>query len=221
MRRALPFLIACLAAVPAFAAELTSTELRWLRGIRPVLEFARAEGLPVDIVVQPQPTAGEAPLALAWLNDRCKLVFSMRGNPEAEATLQRIEPALLDPALELMAAHELGHCRRYLDGAWQRLPAGFSAGRAEANAERAQMAAARREEAYGDLVGLAWTRRAHPQHYAALHAWLVAERTKDLLPGSHHDTLAWIRPAPAQRSGAPSLFAEAHAAWLEGLARLD
>jgi hypothetical protein len=221
MRRALPFLLAALAAVPAFAADLTSTELRWLRGIRPVLEFARAERLPVDIVVQPQPTAGQPPLALAWLDGRCKLVFSMRGNPEAEATLERIEPALLDPALELMAAHELGHCRRYLDGAWQRLPAGFSGGRADESAERTQMAATRREEAYGDLVGLAWTRRAHPQHYAALHAWLVAERAKDMLPGSHHDTLAWIRQAPAERSAAPSLFAEAQAAWLEGLAKLD
>lgn len=221
MRRVLPFLFACLAAVPAFAAELTGTELRWLRGIRPVLEFARAEGLPVDIVVQPQPTPGQAPLALAWLHERCKLVFSMRGNPEAEATLERIDPALLDSALELMAAHELGHCRRYVDGAWQHLPAGFTGSRAEANAERAQMAATRREEAYGDLVGLAWTRSFHPQQYAALHAWLVAERTKDMLPGSHHDTLAWIRHAPAQRSGVSSLFAEAQAAWLEGLAKID
>ena len=38
------------------------------------------------------------------------------------------------------------------------------------------MTAARREEGYGDLVGLAWTAERHPQHYDRLHAWLVAER---------------------------------------------
>lgn len=219
MRRVFTFLAAALLAVPVRGADLTATELRWLRGVKPVLDYVRAQQLPMDIVVQPQPTPGQAPLALAWIDGRCKLVFSMRGNPEAEATLARIAPALLDGALELMAAHELGHCRRYLDGAWQNLPAGFTAG-AGLSAERAQMAATRREEAYGDLVGLAWTRRTRPQQYEALHAWLVAERARDLLPGSHHDTLAWIGDAkPAPDSGA-SMFAEAHAAWLAGLATI-
>jgi len=38
--------------------------------------------LPLDIVVQPQPTPGKAPLALAFVDGRCKLVLSMRENPK-------------------------------------------------------------------------------------------------------------------------------------------
>ena len=91
----------------ACAVELTSTEQRWLQGAWPVVVFARETRLPLDIVVQPQPTPGVAPLALAFVDGRCKLVLSMRGNAEAQRTLERIEPELLDAALELMAAHEV------------------------------------------------------------------------------------------------------------------
>ena len=221
------FAAAALTASISFAADLTATEARWLKGAWPVVSFAKQAGLPLDIVVQPQDAPGAAPLALAFIDGRCKLVLSMRGNPEAQATLERVEPALLDATLELMAAHELGHCRRYLDGAWYRLPAGFTASvpgelSAELRAAYADMKAARREEGYGDLVGLAWTQRQHPQHYATLHAWLVAERSKDLIEGSHHDTLAWVRLA-AQGSTLErgSIFEAPAALWAAGVAAAD
>ena len=187
---------AALLALPAcLASDLTPTEMQWLRGAWPVISFVRNANLPLDIVVQPQASPGAAPLALAFVDGRCKLVLSMRGNVEAQATLEHIEPDLLDATFELMAAHELGHCRRYLDGAWYGLPAGFSATAPETlspdlRTAYLNMKAARREEGYGDLVGLAWTQQHHPQLYARLHAWLVTERSRDLLPGSHHDTLA-------------------------------
>jgi hypothetical protein len=216
---------AALLALPAsFAADLTPTEMQWLRGAWPVIAFAKNEKLPVDIVVQPQPSPGAAPLALAFVAGRCKLVLSMRGNPQAQAALEHIEPDLVDATLELMAAHELGHCRRYLDGAWYGLPAGFNTATAPAGlspdlrAAYVDMKAARREEGYGDLVGLAWAQRQHPQQYARLHAWLVAERSRDLLPGTHHDTLAWVRLA--RDGGAlagPSIFAAAARLWTAGL----
>jgi hypothetical protein len=208
------------------AADLTPTETRWLQGAAPVLVAAREAGLPLDIIVQPQPTPGGAPLAMAFVGGRCKLVLSMRGNPQAQATLERIEPELLDATLELMAAHELGHCRRYLDGNWFGLPAGFSARTPsqlgpDLRAAYAAMQAVRREEGYGDLVGLAWTRWRHPQWYARLHAWLVAERSRDLIAGSHHDTLAWIRLAPAAAPAAPAsmpwpIFSAPAELWLAG-----
>ncbi|MEP7302747.1 MAG: hypothetical protein ABI699_14620 [Caldimonas sp.] len=214
-----------LAASACFGAELTATEMRWLRGSWPVVVHAKAIGIPLDIVVQPQPTPGAAPLALAFIDGRCKLVLSMRGNPEAEATLERIEPELLGPTLELMAAHELGHCRRYLDGAWYGLPGGFSAGTPdglgpELRAAYDDMAALRREEGYGDLVGLAWIEQRHPGHYARLHAWLMAERLRDLVPGSPHDTLAWVRLAEHGIAPALSSIFEGPAVmWRSGLAR--
>jgi hypothetical protein len=216
-----------LAATGAHAADLSAVETRWLQGMRPVLNYARSSGVALDIVAQPQPSAGAAPLAMAFVDGRCKLVLSMRGNPEAQATLDRIEPDLLDATLELMAAHELGHCRRYLDGSWYALPAGFVAGVPAAIGPELQeawqaMQATRREEAYGDLVGLAWTQRRHPHLYARLHAWLVAERSRELVPRSHHDTLAWVRKAA---SGVvrdeTSMFTAAASVWQAGLAAAD
>jgi hypothetical protein len=214
-----------LASAACCAANLTETETRWLQGAVPVINYAQQQlKLPLDIVVQPQPAPGLPPLALGFVEGRCKLVLSMRGNPEAEATLERVEPSLRNAALELMAAHEIGHCRRYLDGAWLGVPAGFVASAAPASLKPEQrqawldMKATRREEGYGDLVGLAWTRQNHPELYGALRSWLVKERSRELIPGSHHDTLAWVKLAGDGRAFAgPGLFDGVDSLWKAGL----
>jgi hypothetical protein len=212
------------AAPTSHAADLTPTETRWLQGAWPVVTYAEQAGMPLDIVVQPQTTPGAAPLAMAFIGGRCKLVLSMRGNPEAAATLERIAPALLDAALELMAAHELGHCRRHLDGNWHGLPAGFVAPRPDSVSPELQgafvrMKATRREEAYADLVGLAWIQATRPKDYQRMHAWLSAERARDLLPGSHHDTLAWLSLArEGVGPGGGTMFSRALPLWTAGLA---
>ena len=209
------------------AGDLTGVEARWLKGIGPVVSFAKQVLLPLDIIVQPQPTPGAAPLALAFIDRRCKLVLSMRGNEQAQSMLVAVEPELLDATLELMAAHELGHCKRYLDGVWHGLPSGFTAGESveggpEVRAAYLDMQAARREEGYADLVGLAWTRQHHPQQYARLHSWLLAERSTELMPGSHYDTLAWVRMVTDGTAlGDASLFAGANALWAVGLMAAD
>jgi hypothetical protein len=209
------------------AADLTATELRWLRGAAPVVAFANEHAIPLDIVVQPQDAPGAAPLALGFVDGRCKLVLSMRGNREAEATLARIERELLDAALELMAAHELGHCQRYLDGTWHGLPAGFVAREpaslsAEDRQAYLQMRSTRREEGYADLVGLAWVQQRHPALYPRLHQWLLAERSKDRIPGAHHDTLAWIALAHDGKALAGgSIFGAAAALWPRALTHTD
>ncbi len=216
--------------------NLQPLEQRWLQAIAPVLDFARATGFPLDIIVQPQETPGHTPLAVAFVGGRCKLVLSMRGNATARDTLDAIPPELLGAALELMAAHELGHCERYLVGAFARPPAGFSAAEPAVGpgsvagptadpgpagpAPRADAwaRALRREEAYADLIGLAWTRHRHPQLYTRLHAWLVAERSSDVVRGGAHDTQAWLRLV---RDGAaladPAMFSNATRLWAQGL----
>lgn len=227
LRRLVTPLTLCCAALSAGvqAADLTPLEARWLQGMAPVVTHARqALALPLDVVVQPQAAPGTAPLALGFVDGRCKLVLSMRGNPDGQRQLDTLPPALLDAALELIAAHEMGHCRRYLDGAWFRLPAGFSAAQAPdslaADLRQAwqDMRAARCEEAFGDLVGLAWTRERHPAMYARLHAWLVKERSADVIPGSHHDTLGWLALArdPAV-FGDAAVFDAAERVWRRGL----
>lgn len=221
------FVAAALASLPCLASDLTEIEVRWLKGVWPVVVFAKEAKLPLDIIVQPQAAPDAAPLALGFIDGRCKLVLSMRGNAEAQATLDRIEPNLLDAALELMAAHELGHCQRYLEGSWLSLPAGFVASepvglRVDLREAYVNMRSVRREEGYADLVGLAWALQHHRPKYERLHTWLLAERSRDLIAGSHHDTLAWIQMA---RDGNtlihPSIFAAAAALWGKGLAATD
>lgn len=190
------------AALPAVAGGLTATETRWLRGAAPVLADAEARGLPLDIVVQPQPTTGLAPLALGFVGGRCKFVLSMRANAEAEATLERLPPGREDAALELMAAHEVAHCERHVQGAWHGRPPGADAA---TDPER-------REEAWADLAGLAWIQARRPADYAALHAWLVAERRRDRVPGGAHDTLDWV-DAAADGLDAAAPAAAAAALW--------
>jgi len=193
-----------LASAVALSAQLSPTETRWLAGAWPVVVYAKEARLPLDIVVQPQPMPDAAPLALAYIDGRCKLVLSMRENPEAQATLDRVDAELFNATLEMMAAHELGHCSRHVAGRWQQLPPGLPedaaqrvpAGlRPERHADYRQMQATRREEAYADLAALAWARQRHAAQFARLRDWLVGERSRDLIPGSHHDTLAWLRLA--------------------------
>jgi hypothetical protein len=214
------FVVAVFGASACHAATLTPVEERWLQGAWPVLLYARDAGLPLDIVVQPQPAPGLPPLALAYIGQRCKLVFSLRGNPEVAASTARIEPDLFEATLQLMAAHEMGHCWRHVRGDWYELPAGqaFSLP-TSADASYQDMQAVRREEGYADLVGLAWTRAQAPPLYARLHAWLMTERSLDRVEGSHHDTLPWVRlAANADTLGGDGLFEAAASLWKTGLA---
>lgn len=212
-------------AAGSLGADLTDIEARWLNGAWPVIALARSQAIPLDVIVQPQLSPGLAPIALAFIGGRCKLVLSMRGNPEAQATLDRIEPDLLAATIELMAAHELGHCRRYLDGAWNGLPVGFVAAalpddiNPELRLSFSDMKATRREEGFADLVALAWAQQHHPNLYAKLHAWLLAERSRDLIPGSHHDTLVWVKLAKdATALHQSSTFSGSSDLWAAGLA---
>ncbi len=206
------------------AADLTPLEQRWVDGMSPVIREARSSGLPLDVAVRPQASPDDSPVALGFVKGRCKLVLSLRGNPEGQAVLDRMPQGLEQPALELMAAHELGHCRRYLDGAWFGLPAGFSPGQMpdglspELQEAYRSMKSTRREEGYGDLVALAWIRQQHGERYAQLHAWLVSERRRDYVPGDHHDTLAWLQLArdPAAL-GQGSIFEAARPIWERAL----
>ena len=209
----------------AGALDLTSTELTWLESAMPVLKYAREQRLPLDIIVQPQPTPGESPLGLAYVDGRCKLVLSMRGNPEAQATLDRIPPDLVGPVVEAIAAHELGHCWRHLSRRWGTLPAGMQAANLGGRLTPEQvellteMWRTRREEAYADLVALAWTQRHHPGRYADVHAWYMRLRAEQPIDTGPHDTRLWVRLAgdPAKFPPAASIFEQAEPLWTAGL----
>jgi hypothetical protein len=215
-------------AAPAADPDLTPTEQRWLAGVKPVVAWALQQHLPLEITVLPQARAGDAPLALGYADGHCELVFAMRGNPEAQRTLADIPPAILQPTLEAMAAHEIGHCWRHRDGAFSHLPAGFvdapDAIEArqptdELRAMARDMRVARREEAFADLVGLAWTAQRHAQDYPAVLAWFDRVRADDTERG-FHDTRHWLALArdPGAFSAGADAFAQATVLWRRGLA---
>lgn len=218
--------VATLLLAPALhAAELTALEKRWLSAAGPVLAYSQQLKLPLDITVQPRPRPGDVPLAMGFDKGRCKLVISLRNNPDAETVLAGIPEAEQGALIEAMAAHEIAHCWRYAQGAWHALPAGF----VEVNEERASdasllaaskaMRETRREEGFADLAALAWTRRSNPDDYARVYRWLAGVRDRVAVPRSGHDTRVWVRLA-----GDGAAFGEAEAPfddvddlWREGL----
>ncbi|MBV7537010.1 hypothetical protein KW842_14675 [Duganella sp. sic0402] len=203
------------------AAELTEMEIRWLTAGAAVLNYAKQDlKLPIDITVQPQARANDVPLALGYENGRCKLVLSMRGNPNAEDILDQVPAAQRPLMIEAMVAHEIGHCWRYAQGSWHAVPAGFEASPAHASAAEA-LRDTRREEGYADLVALAWIHQRHPQQYASVAAWMRAVRQPSPeinVPGTH-STLTWLQLAPTGAAFTPGLpiFEQASLVWRKGL----
>jgi hypothetical protein len=210
---------------PLAAADLTALETRWLGAAFPVLHYARSLALPVDIIVQPQARPGDVPLAMGFDGGRCKLVLSLRGNPGAEAQLAGVAPHQQDVLIEAMAAHEIGHCWRHVQGAWHVLPAGFIEVSRETGADPAMLAAStetrasRREEAYADLAALAWTRQRHPAEYARVHVWLARLRQDPPVARGSHDTRSWVALARDGRrfGSAGQPFDDALPPWRDGL----
>lgn len=212
-------LIASLSLFPTLSqagAALTDMEMRWLKAASPVLAYSQRIKLPIDIIVQPVARPSDVPMAMGFDDGRCKLVLSMRGNPDAEQVLERVAEPERKVLMEAMAAHEVAHCWRYVQGAWHALPAGFEASAAP---DTDEVLLNQREEGFADLVALAWIRRAHPAHYDQVYAWLAALRSEHSAPGGSHDTRAWVRLA---RDGnvfkaAATPFDEASRTWRQGL----
>jgi hypothetical protein len=213
----------------AASADLTALEKRWLLASYPVLDYARSLPLPIDIVVQPQAGPDDVPLAMGFDGGRCKLVLSVRGNPDAEKVLAGVAPAEQGELIEAMAAHEIAHCWRYAQGAWHVLPAGFVEVGEEHAADPSLLAASkamrdmRREEGYADLVALAWTRHSHPADYARVQAWLDKVRAVQPVPRSGHDTRVWVKlAADGKRFGTTGKpFEDAATLWKDGLVSDD
>lgn len=81
----------------------------------------------------------------------------------------------------------------------------------------------RREEAFADLVGLAWTLRHHPRRYAEVHAWHVRLRAEQAVDTGPHDTRLWVGLAgnPEGFQPAASIFEQAEPLWRAGLLAED
>lgn len=201
---------------------LTAVEMKWISAGMPVVRHARGQRLPIDIVVQPDDEPDASPIAMGIKDGRCKLVLSLRGNPAASTLFASVPAGAFEAAVEAVFAHEIGHCWRYVQGAWNALPAGFvdidEATADDRNELQREMRERRREEGYADLVGLAWTQRAHPAQYAVIRAWLERFRG-DEVAGQHHDTGAWLRLArePSAFRAKGPLFLEAEGLWERGL----
>lgn len=204
-------------------AEFLPIEMKWLSAVEPVLNFAAERGLPVDVAVLASHSSRDVALSMSAKKGRCQLTLSLRDNPEAEATLATVRAEQHALMIEVMAAHELAHCWRYIAGKWHALPAGFNESPVAVSADRSakltQMLATRREEGFADLVALAWTLERHPQQYESVHAWMRSLRDDQPLVGGPHDTRAWLELTRDDSRFAIErpLFEQAHVIWAEGL----
>lgn len=220
-------LLLCALAVagPLHAASLTEIETRWINAGAPVIAHARELKLPLDIIVQPQAGPDDVPLAMGFAGGRCKLVLTMRGNPQAEAILDGVPDSERAVLIEAMTAHELAHCWRYAQGAWHALPAGFvevgdeQSGSEELLAQARAMRETRREEGFADLVALAWTQSRHPARYAQVHAWLAGVRAHQTVARNAHDTRTWVKLAldPVVFERNRPVFDQVRVVWHRGL----
>jgi hypothetical protein len=213
------------AGAAAAQSGLTEQERRWLRAGAGVLEYARQIKLPIDVIVQPQDAPGAVPLAMGFDGGRCKLVLSMRGNPQSEQVLAALAPPERALMIEVMTAHEIGHCWRYAHGDWHALPAGFvetgetGGGEAQWRNDAQALRETRREEAFADLVALAWTQLHHPARYAQVYGWLAGVRRDAAVSGGSHDTTAWLGLVKDGAAFAPAAtpFDQVGALWGRGL----
>ncbi len=212
------------ASTAASAASLTEVETRWLSAGAPVLAYAKQLQLPIDIIVQPQAGPNDVPLAMGFDHGRCKLVLSMRGNPQAESVLDSVPAAQRALLIEAITAHEVGHCWRYAQGSWHVPPTGFvevgreQAGRPELLALSQELRLTQREEGFSDLLALAWTAQRHPAAYAEVHQWLSQLRRDAGPAGASHDTSAWLQLARDSAAFAPAAtpFEQVTALWNKG-----
>ena len=116
MNKPLAALLLALAAGPAVAAT-PATEAQWIAAATAAVAFGKAEGMPIELVVQQGAgLSGHTPVGLQSEDGRCTLVVSARDNPTADRVSAMIDPALLELFLAGAAMHELGHCYRRLNG---------------------------------------------------------------------------------------------------------
>jgi hypothetical protein len=209
-------------------ADLNAVERKWLDAATPVLDFAREQGLPVDVVVVTDRNANDVPLSMGVRQRRCKLVLAVRGDTEAEATLNGIPLERHAMLIEAMTAHEIAHCWRYVQGEWHKVPAAFIEPAEvvvskELRAKKSEMRATRREEGFADLVALAWTLRQRPESYAEVHTWLEGVRHHQPVNRGFHDTRVWLELAKHQHAfralGSP--FEQVDELWAKGLDKED
>jgi hypothetical protein len=81
-----------------------------------------------------------------------------------------------------------------------------------------EMRITRREEAYADLVGLAWTHAHHADQFAQVLSWFDAARS-DETPRGFHDTRHWLELAHGADAfaNAAGPLEQADALWQRGL----
>ncbi|MFP5393368.1 MAG: hypothetical protein ACLGI6_17745 [Gammaproteobacteria bacterium] len=177
-------------------ASTPASEAQWISAASMAVEYGRAHGMPVELLVEAgNGLPGHTPMGLMSEAGRCTLVVAARDNPTAERVSAMVERELQDLFLQGAAMHELGHCHRRLRGFPHNeklLPVVAWIGPVRDWFNRR----VRLEEAYADMLEVAWLARFHPERYDSVVKAIVQVRTRFREP--RHDTLPWLELALAE-----------------------
>ena len=189
-------LLALLCAGAGNACAQAASEAQWIAAARQAVDFGRAQGLAIDLLVESgNGLSGHTPIGVWNENGRCTLVVSARDNPSAERLSAMIAPELRQLFLDGAAIHEVGHCYRRLNGQYtSRKPLPIVAWIAPVRAWFTRRVLA--EEVFADMTEIAWLARYHPARYDAVLAEIQKVRTAFREP--KHDTLPWLEIARAE-----------------------
>ncbi len=177
-------------------ANPPASEAQWIAAANTAIEFARAQGMPIDLEVETgNKLSGHTPIGIRSANGRCAIVVSARDNPTADKLSSMIAPELVDLFLTGAAIHEVGHCHRRLNGyphSERLLPVVAWITPVKQWFTRRILT----EEAYADMTEVAWLARYHPERFAPMMEEIVKVRTRFREP--KHDTLPWLEIARAE-----------------------
>lgn len=196
--------------------DFTALESKWIKNIDPVVRYGLEQKLKITVAVNVNVKNGISPIGI---DTSCKFILNFRDNKAALDLEDSIPDEIYKPVSEAIAAHELAHCWRSINGLYGVLPPGIMDTASLDDEKVKKIRLERREEGFADLVGLAWVQsRYSAQTYAEVLEWFKEFRSDPDYSGDSHDTRVWLELAGDMKIDKNTpIFEQVMPRWRSGL----
>ena len=179
----------------------------WEQVAAGMLQRPEFEALPLQILPPRGQSLGGSPVEMQFQSGQCLLKLRTRGNPVAEWLLAQAQPEDRTLWMQAVLVHEIAHCWRWQqahDPSLQQLATLMASPGARTDAAVARQVQRQlgQEEAFADVVALAWVAGAAPQRFEAILQAFQRLRSDPRLSAGPHDTRAALQRV--QREGIPT-----------------